>query len=851
MRSFLTHLLYFARRRRYLAIWSAGLLVIALVIGAAFSPFSPLDRLNFLVFDTYQKLRPRAATESAVLVVDIDDESIRQLGQWPWSRTVLASIIDRLTAEGAAAIGLDIILSEPDRTSPALAVAQLEGQGFQITFPGSAADLDHDRILAASFGKSPVIAGLVLAETVTTPPPLPKAGFAFGGDNPAIYLPSYAGSVRNLAILDEAAPGIGVFSFPSALDGVVRQIPLLSRHDQNLYPALSIEALRIAQGASSFIVKSTGASQELDTGRAGMTALKVGALEVPTAADGSIWVYYSREPAAQVLPAHRLLGEPDPELRSQIEGRIVLVGTSAVGLRDLVSTPLRAGFPGVLVHAEIIDQIVNGKFLTRPDWAVGLEIVVAIALGLLVLLFLPWLSTVANAVIAAGALGLSVGVGWLAFANYDLLLSPILPAQTCLLAYGVASGVRLLLSESESRYIRNAFSHYLSPAMVEQLVENPDALVLGGENRELTILFCDIRSFTSISETMEPTQLTVFLNNFLTPMTNVLMENGATIDKYIGDAIMAFWNAPIDIPEHRQRACESVLRMLDALQKLNETLEKPVRIGIGLNSGICCVGNLGSRQRFDYSAIGDSVNVGSRIEGLTKQYGLSNLIAESTAREVQGLAMLEIDRVMVVGRDEATAVYSLLGGAERAQEEDFQNLKRLHDRFLANYRSMRFSEASADLALLKQTAPALLEKVYAEYEARLEAFAVSRLLRTGTARIGPSTNEAALAPRRRPPDHCRCRKARRRRGDHRLAGAARAGARLRKPAHTDPEGRRRTRLRARSQCAGAGFGARRSLRGAGSVAYQQRLRRSRAWHLRQPFGQPVPGPARQHPLFRS
>ena len=198
---------------------------------------------------------------------------------------------------------------------------------------------------------------------------------------------------------------------------------------------------------------------------------------------------------------------------------------------------------------------------------------------------------------------------------------------------------------------------------------------------------------------MEPTQLTVFLNNFLTPMTNVLMENGATIDKYIGDAIMAFWNAPIDIPEHRQRACESVLRMLDALQKLNETLEKPVRIGIGLNTGICCVGNLGSRQRFDYSAIGDSVNVGSRIEGLTKQYGLSNLIAESTAQEVQGLAMLEIDRVMVVGRDEATAVYTLLGGAERAQEEDFQNLKRLHGRFLANYRSMRFSEASADLAL--------------------------------------------------------------------------------------------------------------------------------------------------------
>ena len=367
----------------------------------------------------------------------------------------------------------------------------------------------------------------------------------------------------------------------------------------------------------------------------------------------------------------------------------------------------------------------TGKFLTRPDWAVGLEIVVAVALGLLVLAFLPWLSTVANALVAAAALALSVGLGWFAFANYDLLLSPILPAQTSLLAYGVGSGVRLLLSESESRYIRNAFGHYLSPAMVEQLVENPDALVLGGENRELTILFCDIRSFTTISESMEPTELTVFLNNFLTPMTNVLMENGATIDKYIGDAIMAFWNAPLDIPEHRQRACESVLTMLDALEKLNATLEKPVRIGVGLNSGICCVGNLGSSQRFDYSAIGDSVNVGSRIEGLTKHYGLSNLVAESTASQVEGLAMLEVDKVMVVGRDEATLVYTLLGGRERAQEEAFLELKRLHDRFLGNYRSMRFDEAANDLALLKKTAPAQLEKVYAEYQHRLDAYLVT------------------------------------------------------------------------------------------------------------------------------
>jgi adenylate cyclase len=318
MRAFVTRLLHFARRRRYLAIWSAGLLVIALVVGAAYSPFSPLDRLNYLVFDTYQKLKPREATESAVAVVDIDDESIRQLGQWPWSRTVLASVIDRLAAEGAAAIGLDIILSEPDRTSPALAVAQLENQGFQITYPGSGAELDHDKILAASFAKAPVVAGLVLSEGIFAAPPPAKGGFAFAGDNPAAYLPAYEGAVRNLPILDEAAPGLGVFSFPPAEDGVVRQIPLISRHGENLYPALSIESLRLAQGASGFIIRSTGASTEFDTGHSGMTALKVGALEIPTGPDGRIWVYYSREPTSPVIPVHRLLGEPDPELRGLI-----------------------------------------------------------------------------------------------------------------------------------------------------------------------------------------------------------------------------------------------------------------------------------------------------------------------------------------------------------------------------------------------------------------------------------------------------------------------------------------------------------------------------------------------------
>ena len=437
-------------------------------------PFSPLTRLNFLVFDAYQQLRPRAAAESSVLVVDIDDDSIRQIGQWPWSRTMLAQMIDRLAEHGAATIGLDIILSEPDRTSPALAVAQLERQGFQVTYPGASAELDHDRILAASFANAPVVAGLVLAETVNTPPPLPKAGFAFAGDNPSLYLPAYPGSVPNLAILDEAAPGIGVFSFPPALDGVVRAGAAAVALPRQALPGT------VGRGAARRAGRVELHRQEhRRQRRAGHRATRHDGAEGRRArsADGRrqqhLGLLCATDPRQACFPPRSSSPQtPIPRCSRQIEGRIVLIGTSAIGLRDLVSTPLTAGLPGVLVHAEIIDQIVSGTFITRPDWAAGLEVVLAIGLTIAVLAFLPWFSHPGQ---CSGRLPvrstLSVAVGWIAFANHSLLISPILPALACLLAYGVASGVRLLLSESESRYIRSAFSHYLSPAMVERLVE--------------------------------------------------------------------------------------------------------------------------------------------------------------------------------------------------------------------------------------------------------------------------------------------------------------------------------------------------------------------------------------------
>lgn len=708
------------RRYRRTSIWAAGLLSALFVILAAFSPLSPVDRLNFMVFDGYQMLKPRELAGSPITVVDIDDASIGELGQWPWPRTVLARIIGNMTDMGAAAIGLDMLLAEPDRTSPVLALQELRRQGFQIVEPGEGAVLDNDAFLADVFARSPVVAGLALAETTRTPPPDPKAGFGFGGTSPVDYLPDYLGSVRNLPVLDAAAPGIGLINFPSAHDGVVRRIPLIARFDTKLYPSLSMELLRMAQGASTFVIRSTGAHGEQDTGLPGMVAVKNGHYEVPTSSDGAMWVYFSGQQVANVVPASQIASEtPDPALADVFAGHIVLIGTSAIGLRDIVSTPIASGVPGVFVHAEIIDQILGGTFLSRPDWAVGAEVALAIVLTILVLAFLPALPALANALVAAAAIAIALVTGWLAFAWYSLLLSPILPAQSALLAYGIASGVRLLVSESERRYIRSAFSHYLAPSMVEKLMDNPQSLVLGGENKELTLLFADIRGFTTLSEKLGANELTEFLNNYLTPMTDVLMERGATIDKYMGDGIMAFWNAPLDVPDHRRKACESVLAMQDALVGFNRDFGTDIAVGVGLNSGICCVGNLGSRQRFDYSAIGDPVNVAARIEGMTKQYGLSNLISGSTAEGMDDFALLEVDRVKLVGRGEPTPVFTLLGKRDVKESASFQALKTRHDRFLAHYRALDFDATHVALDDLDANSPPELAKLYKIMRGRL------------------------------------------------------------------------------------------------------------------------------------
>ncbi|MGE8225476.1 MAG: CHASE2 domain-containing protein [Stenotrophomonas sp.] len=709
-----------ARPRRFkLLLGGVAVLLLALVIDTAFR--DGLSRLSDLLFDGFQRAAPRAATlDPGVVVVDIDEASLARIGQWPWPRDQLGQLVDTVGSLGAAAIAFDMVFTEPDRTSLGPQLQRLQAQGIAIQVPDGA-PLDNDQAFAAAIARNPVVMGVALSSETGRALSPPLAGLSFAGSDPRRYLPAFEGGLSNLPVLSAAASGIGSFSFPPARDNIIRAMPLVAAADGRLYPGLGVEALRVAQGASGLLLRSSDASGETSAGPLALTAVKVGVLELPAGADGRFRIHYSGMPHMTVVPAWQLLQGDAAAWADKVEGRIVLVGTSAIGLRDIVATPLAAAEPGVNVHAELIDQAFNQQFLQRPDWARGAEVLVAIVSSLALLLVLGSARPLLSSLVFLLLLGAVLAVAWWAYTRQAWLLDP-LPALLCLLAVFVSMLPALLFAGNrEKRFVRSAFARYLSPALVERLSHDAQALQLGGETREITVLFSDIRGFTSLSENLSPDALTALLNDFLTPMTDVLLAHEATIDKYIGDAIMAFWNAPVDIAAHPRKACLAALGMAAAVDALNRERGSALRIGVGLNLGDACVGNLGSQQRFSYSAIGDTVNLASRVESLTKYYGVTLMVTDAVRAEAAELAYVEVDRVRVVGRNEPVRLFALLGDAQLALDTGFVALAHAHAQVLALYRDGDFVAALDALQALRMQADATsLSGLHALYVQRLE-----------------------------------------------------------------------------------------------------------------------------------
>ena len=625
---------------------TAGLAAVALVAVARPSAPAPFAELRRWGYDALQRAAPRPDADavklgSGVVVVDLDEASLAREGQWPWPRSTVAHLIGRLQDAGAVAIGLDAVFAESDRSSPA-ALAPLWSRQYGLSVTGAGSTLpDYDADLRATLARGRVVTGYVLLPGANGRAPAVANGVTLVGDGavPALY--DYGGAVPNLAAFDEASAGQGFFSLPSVgTDETVRQLPLFASLNGSIVPSLTAEALRVAQGDDAELVLRAERGGGLAGGLTGYTA-RVGELTVPIAPDGAMRLRFGAHDPARTLPAHRVLEGDGADLRRVVSGRIVLVGTSALGLADLRPTPLRSFEPGVYIHAAAVEQALAGDVLTRAFWLPRAELQFGCLLGLAVAIAVAWRGARAGIVAFAAGAGLSACVALLCFTRLHLLVDASLPILTGAAALVLALVARQLVTERRARHLRTAFGQYLSPQLVDALARDPDRLKLGGEERDMTFLFTDLEGFTAFAESVSPALLVSTLNRYLDGVCALVLDHGGTIDKIVGDAVHVMFNAPLDQPDHALRAVHCALAIDGFAEGFARAAEAETDIGrafgttrIGVNTGRAVVGNFGGARRFDYTAHGDAINTAARLEAANKRLGTRICVSRQTVAAI-------------------------------------------------------------------------------------------------------------------------------------------------------------------------------------------------------------------------
>lgn len=667
-----------------------GVAVTAAMVALTAFPPPIAERARDAVFDGYQRTMPRAYDPAApVHIVDIDEAALEAYGQWPWPRSYLAELTDRLFEHGAAAVGFDVLFPEPDRTSPELIVESWSrfSDGPPLALPALGIE-PHDTRFADAIRDRPVV--LSVAGGLEGAMPEAVAGFAVTGTTPATLV-TYPGAITNLPELTAAARGIGTISLGHNADGITRSVPMVSDFGGVLLPSLSAELLRVAQGAGGHVLKTSEASGEVSGGTVAATAMQVGALAFPLEADGRFRLYYAGYQPARVTPVSAVLEADgvDPELQERLAGRIVLVGSSAQGLFDIRTTPLDAQIAGVTLHAEIIEQIVAGAFLVRADWMRGLEIALVALTGLLLTALIrlerPLLGL--GAALALG--GGSVAGGIVAFSLWGVLFNPVTAVLTAVLVYIPGTTLGYLAKERARRSIRERFARFLPPPLIAEIEKNPAAaLTPEGAERDLTVMFVDMRGFSTLTEGMAPDRVVTLVNTFLSAVAETLVDHGATIDKFMGDAVMAFWNAPIARPDHAVAALGALDAVNEAAEAANFLLTSQglprVTLGVGLNTGTASVGLMGSRDRLSYTCIGDSVTLAARLEGLTRIYGTRNCVGPNTVAECPPhLQAVALDLIAVKGFATAVEVFTVLPRMTPGLESFATALAEARARFVA------------------------------------------------------------------------------------------------------------------------------------------------------------------------
>lgn len=694
---------------------------------------APVKRLRNMAFDYYNKVLPRQPGDD-VVIVDIDEASLQRLGQWPWPRTLVGDLPLALKALGARSVAFDMTFAEPDRTSPAaIARALPKDRGMKPVIAALESLPDNDAVFAQKIaGAGNVVMGFVSANQKTGSAPVLRASCfrkkrEGSPADPLRFVVSHPDFAVSLPVLTEAAAGNGSFSTHPEEDGVLRSIPLMIGYGRPgaaptaMFPALALEALRVAADPAACYMTESAPD--------GIWGIRLGERLIPTDETGSLRIYYAGHRQSLYIPAWKVLAREVPAER--IRGKIVLIGTSSIGLLDLRSSPLDAVLPGVEIHAEIIEQVLHRQFIARSQDMARSEVMVTAIISLAVIFLAPFVSAGVFALLAAILISGGIAGGFYVFQTQGDLLDPYYPALVIMIIFILSSILSNLRSDVEKRAVRQAFGQYISPVLMDELSAHPEKLQLGGEVRELSVMFTDIRNFTTISETMPPAELIRLMNDFLTPMTSAVLDNRGTVDKYMGDAMMAFWNAPLEDRQHAANACRAALEMVSSLAALNAALaaaaEKsgkpfhPLKAGIGINSGLASVGNMGSRQRFAYSALGDTVNLASRLEGQTKGYGISIMISAATLARAPGFAVLELDLLAVKGRSGPERIYALLGDNAMAESASFRIFAAAHGDMLAAYRGRQWDAAENAARACAALSPALAG-LYALYLQRIAAY---------------------------------------------------------------------------------------------------------------------------------
>ncbi|HOB67219.1 adenylate/guanylate cyclase domain-containing protein [Ottowia sp.] len=717
------------RRHRKRVLATALLALAALLHAAGLWSLPQLHRLDEALYDARLRLTMPRGLDERVVIIDVDEPSLARIGQWPWSRARVADLVRELTGrQQVAALGLDVVFAERDGSSglaqlQALARGELSGDAaFGDWLRRATPRLDYDHVLADTLRGAPVALGYYFSSdrNARRSGTLPPAMAPLAPVPPGML--NWDGYGGNIAPLAAAAPRAGFFNAVADPDGMLRAAPLVAAFEGGLYESLSLAMLRIGLGQPPLRTERAGGQPD-----APLAAVVLGAgagqLRVPVDARGTALVPYRgrggpRGGSYRYISAVDVLqGRLAP---AELKGRYVLLGFTTPSLMDLRATPVDEVYPGVEVHANLISGMLDGRIVARPDYAAGYEVALLALLGLVLAVGLPMLP-----VSGALALGAAVAAGLLALdAALYLGAGLVLPLASALALTLTALAINMALGyfvESRAkRELAQQFATYVPPELVRQMVRNPERYSMQARAEELTVMFCDLHGFTTLSETMEPQTLQALLNDVLTRLSHVIRAHQGTIDKYMGDCVMAFWGAPVPMTDHARRAIDAALAMIDAMRQLNDERlargEPPVAVGIGINTGVVSVGNMGSDLRRAYTVVGDAVNLAARLQDLTRLYGVDLVATQATVEHsaAGGHVWQELDRVRVRGRHQAVAIYTVRA-AEGAADAALQAELAEWQQILSLWRAGRFAECRLRLALLQRRQPdSRLLALYAE-----------------------------------------------------------------------------------------------------------------------------------------